>query len=39
LAGEARNLVSTDGCVRTFPHRHGLDGFFAVRLARRAALG
>jgi 16S rRNA (cytosine967-C5)-methyltransferase len=39
LAGEARQLVSPDGCVRTLPHRHGLDGFFAVRLARRATLG
>lgn len=28
-----------DGCfVRTWPHRHGLDGFFAARLRRRAAI-
>jgi 16S rRNA (cytosine967-C5)-methyltransferase len=39
LSGAARELVSPDGCVRTYPHRHGLDGFFAVRLARRNALG
>ncbi|HWP65180.1 MAG TPA: 16S rRNA (cytosine(967)-C(5))-methyltransferase RsmB [Candidatus Limnocylindria bacterium] len=39
LAPAAADVVSGDGCVRTFPHRHGLDGFFAVRLARRDALG
>ena len=39
LRAEARELISADGCVRTYPHRHGLDGFFAVRLARRVALG
>ena len=27
LAGEAR---SPDGFVRTWPHRHGTDGFFAA---------
>ncbi|MCC6847637.1 MAG: 16S rRNA (cytosine(967)-C(5))-methyltransferase RsmB [Deltaproteobacteria bacterium] len=31
----ARTLVDDDGALRTLPHRHGLDGFFAVR-ARRA---
>jgi len=30
----ARIVVDTDGCLRTFPHRHGTDGFFAVRLKR-----
>jgi 16S rRNA (cytosine967-C5)-methyltransferase len=39
LSGTALELVSEDGCVRTYPHRHGLDGFFAVRLARRSVLG
>lgn len=27
-------LVDAGGAMRTFPHRHGLDGFFAVRLRR-----
>lgn len=29
-------LCDEDGALRTFPHRHGLDGFFAVRLLRSA---
>ena len=28
----ARDLIGSDHVLRTFPHRHGLDGFFAVRL-------
>ncbi|HEY2776116.1 MAG TPA: 16S rRNA (cytosine(967)-C(5))-methyltransferase RsmB [Candidatus Binatia bacterium] len=28
-------LVDDSGALRTFPHRDGLDGFFAVRLVRR----
>jgi 16S rRNA (cytosine967-C5)-methyltransferase len=28
----ARGLVGSDQVLRTFPHRHGLDGFFAARL-------
>src|SRR4029077_2965271 len=28
--------VTADGCLRTLPHRHGLDGFFAARLRARA---
>jgi len=28
-------LCDERGVLRTFPHRHGLDGFFAVRLKRR----
>ncbi len=28
-------LCDEEGALRTFPHRHGLDGFFAVRLVRR----
>ncbi|MFN8627915.1 MAG: 16S rRNA (cytosine(967)-C(5))-methyltransferase RsmB [Candidatus Binatia bacterium] len=31
----ARELVGDDGVLRTFPHRHGMDGFFAVRLKAR----
>jgi 16S rRNA (cytosine967-C5)-methyltransferase len=27
-------VVGPDGILRTFPHRYGLDGFFAVRLKR-----
>jgi 16S rRNA (cytosine967-C5)-methyltransferase len=34
LPEAARGLVSDDLALRTFPHRHGLDGFFAVRLKR-----
>jgi len=30
----ARCVVDRGGCLRTFPHRHGTDGFFAVRLRR-----
>jgi 16S rRNA (cytosine967-C5)-methyltransferase len=35
------DLVTPAGTLRTLPHRHGLDGFFAVRLrlASAAALG
>jgi 16S rRNA (cytosine967-C5)-methyltransferase len=32
---EARPLVGADGCLRTFPHRHDADGFFAARLELR----
>ncbi len=28
----ARGLVGEDGLLRTFPHRHGMDGFTAFRL-------
>lgn len=30
----ARPLLGPDGAIRTFPHRHGIDGFYAVRLGR-----
>lgn len=30
-----RALIGEDGALRTLPHRHGLDGFYAVRLMRR----
>jgi len=29
------DLVDTQGCLRTLPHRHGTDGFFAARLKRK----
>jgi 16S rRNA (cytosine967-C5)-methyltransferase len=29
-----RNLLDAHGCLRTWPHCYGLDGFFAARLAR-----
>jgi 16S rRNA (cytosine967-C5)-methyltransferase len=35
LPAAAHNLVDGSGILRTFPHRDGLDGFFAVRLKRR----
>lgn len=28
-------LRSASGCVRTFPHRHGMDGFFAALMERK----
>ena len=38
LCGEApkpiRPFVEADGFLRTWPHRHGTDGFFAARLTR-----
>lgn len=34
LPDPARALVGPDYFLRTFPHRHGLDGFFAARLRR-----
>lgn len=39
LSGDARDLTDAEGFLRTLPHRHGLDGFFAARLARRHTLG
>jgi len=36
LPEAARELVDGEGLLRTFPHRHGLDGFFAARLKRVA---
>jgi len=35
-ASTAGDLCTPDGFVRMLPHRHGLDGFFAARLRRRA---
>lgn len=34
LPASVAALCDDDGTLRTFPHRHGLDGFFAVRLRR-----
>jgi 16S rRNA (cytosine967-C5)-methyltransferase len=31
------SLIDADGCLRTTPHRHGTDGFFAAVLGRRLA--
>jgi len=35
MPAAARDLIGDDGALRTFPHRHGLDGFFAARLKAR----
>jgi len=32
LTDSVRNLVDENGYLRTFPHHHNMDGFFAVRL-------
>jgi 16S rRNA (cytosine967-C5)-methyltransferase len=37
LPEAAHGLVGADGFLRTVPHRHDLDGFFAARLKRRTA--
>ncbi len=34
LPGTCAELLDSDGNLRTWPHRHGMDGFFAVRLER-----
>jgi len=34
LPASVHPFVESPGFLRTFPHRHGLDGFFAVRLQR-----
>ncbi len=31
----SKDLVNQEGCVETFPHRHNIDGSFAVRLVRQ----
>ena len=36
LPEAARSLVDEEGFLRTYPHRHGLDGFFGVRLRKRS---
>lgn len=39
LPPDAHPLVGARGFLETFPHRHGLDGFFAARLRRSAPGG
>lgn len=39
LPVSAQTLVGGDGVLRTFPHRHDVDGFFAVRLKRHHTRG
>ena len=34
ISDALRTLVDGDGYLRTFPHTHNMDGFFAVRLKR-----
>jgi 16S rRNA (cytosine967-C5)-methyltransferase len=34
LPGKAKHLVDQDGFLKTFPHLHGMDGFFSVCLRR-----
>ncbi|CAH2032508.1 16S rRNA (cytosine(967)-C(5))-methyltransferase RsmB [Trichlorobacter ammonificans] len=34
FSGAASSLLTTDGALRLWPHRHGTDGFFAVLLTR-----
>lgn len=34
-AVKSKGLMNEDGFFRTYPHRHDMDGFFAVRLSRR----
>jgi 16S rRNA (cytosine967-C5)-methyltransferase len=36
LLPDAASRCDADGTLRTFPHRDGIDGFFAVRLRKRA---
>jgi 16S rRNA (cytosine967-C5)-methyltransferase len=36
LPEAAADLIDATGALRTFPHRGGFDGFFAVRVQRRA---
>jgi 16S rRNA (cytosine967-C5)-methyltransferase len=35
LPSQCGDLVDSAGMLRTWPHRHGVDGFFAVRLQRK----
>jgi 16S rRNA (cytosine967-C5)-methyltransferase len=35
LPEAAHDLIDARGFLRTYPHRHGLDGFFAARLTHR----
>ncbi len=31
------DLVNAEGCIETFPHKHGIDGSFAARLMRKSS--
>ena len=35
LSATVAGLMEPDGALRTWPHRHGVDGFYAIRLHRR----
>jgi 16S rRNA (cytosine967-C5)-methyltransferase len=35
LPATVAGLLDSEGALRTWPHRHGLDGFYAIRLKRR----
>lgn len=35
LPDDFSGLMERPACMKTFPHRHGMDGFFAVRLKRK----
>ena len=35
LPAGCEGLVDGKGHLRTFPHRHGMDGFFAARMRRK----
>ena len=37
LPATVAGLLDSEGTLRTWPHRHGLDGFYAIRLKRRSA--
>lgn len=30
-----KELINSEGCIETFPHKHGIDGAFAARLVRK----
>ena len=36
LPSTVAGLVDPGGALRTWPHRHGVDGFYAIRLSRRS---
>jgi 16S rRNA (cytosine967-C5)-methyltransferase len=35
----SRDLVTSEGCVETFPHRHAMDGSFAARFVKASEQG
>ncbi len=35
LSATVTELVDASGTLRSWPHRHGIDGFYAIRLSRR----